>query len=355
MNRDYMEIPVKMISNIPKHTTDVAGEIRVFPCTLILLLMMVLVACGSAAATPPATLALTATLPPTQVILPSPTHITAPAIRATNTTPLTQIPPTQTMPTTLPTQILYRPPSQRYLCPWAEQAQTTPVYSFQVVNTYDHDPTAYTQGLIYRDGVLFEGTGLNGQSSLRKVALESGEVAQAVQLPEQYFGEGITELDGKIFQLTWREQTGFVYDAATFEQLQTFFYPTEGWGLTEDDQRLIMSDGSSNLYFLDPETLKTTGQVTVSAENVPVPRLNELEYIEGEVWANVYQTSCIARIDPASGQVLGWIDITGMLAPQDLAGAEVPNGIAYDGEGKRIFVTGKQWPRLFEITVAPVE
>lgn len=225
------------------------------------------------------------------------------------------------------------------------------MYSFQVVNIFDHDPAAYTQGLIFRDGVLYEGTGLKGQSSLRKVALESGEVEQSIQLQQQYFGEGITELGGKIFQLTWQEQTGFVYDAATLEQLQTFLYPTEGWGLTEDDQRLIMSDGSSNLYFLDPETLQFTGQVTVSAESIPVPRLNELEYIQGEVWANVYQTACIARIDPANGQVLGWIDITGLLAPQDLPGSEVPNGIAYDSVGERIFVTGKHWPKLFEIKV----
>jgi glutamine cyclotransferase len=256
-------------------------------------------------------------------------------------------------PTAMPTQIVLRPPAQLYVCPWAEYASTTPVYTYQIIHTYNHDPNAYTQGLIFRDGVLYEGTGLKGQSSLREVTLESGEVQQAVELPQQYFGEGITELGGKIIQLTWQEQTGFVYDLDTFEQVDTFSYPTEGWGLTHDGQRLLMSDGSANLYFLDPDTLQAVDQVTVTAENMPVPRLNELEYIDGEVWANVYQTSCIARIDPATGQVLGWIDITGMLAPQDLPGSEVPNGIAYDAMGKRIFVTGKLWPKLFEIQVIP--
>jgi glutamine cyclotransferase len=234
-----------------------------------------------------------------------------------------------------------------------EVAQTTPVYTFRVANTYPHDPAAYTQGLIYRHGLLYEGTGLEGQSSLRKVELESGEIEQAIQLDPQYFGEGITELDGEIYQLTWREQTGFIYNETTFEQLGTFFYPTEGWGLTHNGEQLIMSDGSASLYFLHPETLETVGQVTVSAENIPVPRLNELEYIDGEVWANIYQTSCIARIDPQSGRVLGWLDISGILPLKDIPGSEVPNGIAYDEAGKRIFVTGKLWPKLFEILVVP--
>jgi glutamine cyclotransferase len=253
------------------------------------------------------------------------------------------------------TQLVVRPPAQRYVCPWADYAQTTPLYTYQIVNSYHHDPDAYTQGLIFRDGVLYESTGLKGQSTLRKVALESGEVQQAVELPQQYFGEGITEFEGEIIQLTWQEQTGFVYDLVTFEQLETFSYPTEGWGLTHDGQMLMMSDGSANLYFLDPDTLQAVSLVAVSSESLQVPRLNELEYIEGEIWANVYQTSCIARIDPATGQVLGWIDISGMLAPQDLPGSEVPNGIAYDPAGKRIFVTGKRWPKLFEIVVQPVK
>jgi glutamine cyclotransferase len=220
-----------------------------------------------------------------------------------------------------------------------------------VLNTLPHDPASYTQGLIYRNGVLYEGSGLYGQSTLRQVALESGNVEKMIELPQQYFGEGITELNGRLYQLTWREGVGFVYDTETFEQLQTFSYPFEGWGLTHDGARLIISDGSPNLYFLNPESLQIVGQVAVTAENIPVPRLNELEYVEGEVWANVYQTACIARIDPASGNVVGWIDIAGILPVADLPGSEVPNGIAYDPDGKRIFITGKLWPKLFEIAI----
>jgi glutamine cyclotransferase len=218
-----------------------------------------------------------------------------------------------------------------------------------VLNAFPHDRTSYTQGLIYREGTLYEGSGLYGQSTLRQVALESGNVEKMIQLPQQYFGEGITELNGRLYQLTWREGVGFVYDAGTFEQLQTFSYPFEGWGLTHDGARLILSDGSPNLYFLNPKSLQIVGQVAVTAENIPVSRLNELEYVEGEIWANVYQTACIARIDPASGNVLGWIDITGILPIEDLPGSEVPNGIAYDPGRERIFITGKLWPKLFEI------
>jgi glutaminyl-peptide cyclotransferase len=254
----------------------------------------------------------------------------------------------------MPSQTVNRQ-SSTYMCPWAEFAQSTPVFTYQVINSYNHDPAAYTQGLIYRDGLLYEGTGLKGQSSLRRVELESGDVKQSIELPEQYFGEGITEMGGNFYQLTWQEHTGFVYDSDSFEQMLTFTYPTEGWGLTQDGKNLIMSDGSPNLYFLNPETLQPISQVTVTAENLPVPRLNELEFIDGEVWANVYQTSCIARINPSNGQVVGWIDITGILAPEDLPGSEVPNGIAYDSAGKRIFVTGKRWPKLFEIQVKVVE
>lgn len=319
------------------------------------LFVMSLAACSPAAPTVQPTIAPTLPSTPTLTAtstLPSPTHtMTAPA---TATKAPTVPAPTTAAPMVAPTRLISNLPAT-YVCPWLGHAETTPVYTFQVINTYPHDSEAYTQGLIYRDSMLYEGTGLYGQSSLRKAALESGNVEELVELPQQYFGEGITELGGKIFQLTWREQTGFVYDAATFEQLGTFFYPTEGWGLTHDGETLIMSDGSPNLYFLDPETLQTIGQVEVSTENLPVPRLNELEYVEGEVWANVYQTSCIARIDPANGQVLGWIDITGLLAAEDLPGSEVPNGIAYDPAGRRVFVTGKHWPKLFEIAVESVE
>jgi glutamine cyclotransferase len=260
----------------------------------------------------------------------------------------------------LPSQSVTRATAP-YVCPWVEVAQSTPVYTYQVVNSYHHDPAAYTQGLIYRDGILFEGTGLYGVSSLRRVELETGEVQQIVKLAHPYFGEGITELEGVIYQLTWTNELGFIYDVATFERLNTFTYSTEGWGLTHDGKNLIMSDGTPNLYFLDPETLQPISQVPVIAENIPVPRLNELEYINGEVWANVYQTSCIARIDPSNGQVVGWIDISGILTPEDLSGTqgsdgiiyhpEVPNGIAYDAFGKRIFITGKFWPKMYEIVV----
>jgi glutamine cyclotransferase len=317
-----------------------------------MVLVFLLSGCKPAAALNRTPNALPAT-PSMPAELPSATPTRAAATAPPVTASPTPLPPTQAPPTPLPTQIVVQPPPRLYTCPWADAATTTPVYSYRVLHEYAHDPQAYTQGLIFRDGVFYEGTGLKGQSSLRRVALESGEVQQVIDLPQQYFGEGITELDGQIFQLTWREQTGFIYDLETFEQLDTFFYPTEGWGLTHDGQKLVMSDGSASLYFLDPQTQQALGLVTVSAEKIPVPRLNELEFIEGEVWANVYQTACIARIDPASGQVLGWIDISGILAPQDLPGSEVPNGIAYDPAGKRIFVTGKFWPKLFEIEIIP--
>jgi glutamine cyclotransferase len=316
----------------------------------IFLLAIFITACSPEATMPAHPTALPVISPYAQVINPSPTPNIAPTLTTLPTAPPTQ-PPSTEPPAAPPTKAVIRSQAQRYTCLWADMAQTTPVYTFEVINTYDHDPAAYTQGLIFRDGILYEGTGLYGQSSLRKVALESGDVEQMIELPEQFFGEGITELDGKIYQLTWKEQTGFVYNLPDFAQLATFSYPTEGWGLTHDRQKLLMSDGSEYLYSLDPETMQAVSQVTVSAEGMPVPRLNELEYVDGEVWANVYQTSCIARIDPASGQVLGWIDISGILPMKDQPGSEVPNGIAYDPAGGRLFVTGKYWPKLYEIKV----
>ena len=327
-----------------------------------LCLMLLLAACSPIMRTSSPTASLDPTQSPTQTMLPSPTNTEMPPT-ATATTIPTEVPPSPTVPLmntpiVLASQAVNHP-TATYVCPWAEVAQSVPVYTYQVVNSYHHDPAAYTQGLIYRDGLLFEGTGLYGPSSLRRVELESGEVQQMVELPQPYFGEGITELGGVIYQLTWTNQIGFIYDVATFERLNTFDYSTEGWGLTHDGKNLIMSDGSPNLYFLDPQTLQPTSQVMVTAENIPVPRLNELEYVDGQVWSNVYQTSCIARIDPSNGQVVGWIDISGILALKDLSGTEgpngityhpeVPNGIAYDAVGKRIFVTGKLWPLLFEI------
>lgn len=229
-------------------------------------------------------------------------------------------------------------------------ANPVPVYTYEVVNTYPHDPNAFTQGLVYADGALFEGTGLNGRSSLREVDLTTGGVQRQVDLPDQFFGEGITLFNDRIFQLTWKSQEGFVYDATTFEQLDTFTYPTEGWGLTHDDTQLIMSDGTSTLHFLDPQSLQETGRVTVRYGDQPVVRLNELEYIDGEVYANIWQTNYIARIDPHTGQVVGWIDLTGLLPPADMTQpVDVLNGIAYDAAHGRLFVTGKLWPKLFEI------
>jgi len=235
-------------------------------------------------------------------------------------------------------------------CGPASQAGGVPEYGYEIVHAYPHDPLAYTQGLFYLDGVLYEGTGLNGRSSVRKVKLETGEVLQKHDIPEQYFGEGIVNWKDRLLEITWQSQTGFVYDLANFGLRSQFSYPGEGWGLTQDGKRIIMSDGSSELRFWDPETLAETGRVTVSDDGRPVAELNELEWIKGEVYANVYQTDRIARIDPASGKVTGWIDLSGLLSPADRGRqVDVLNGIAYDAKGDRLFVTGKLWPKLFEI------
>jgi glutaminyl-peptide cyclotransferase len=224
-----------------------------------------------------------------------------------------------------------------------------PTYTYRVVHSYPHDRRAFTQGLIYRKGFLYEGTGMNGQSGVRKVRLETGEVLQVHAIPRQYFGEGITEWKGSIIQLTWQSEIGFVYDMATFQQTKTFAYRGEGWGLTHDGTRLIMSDGSSSLRFLDPSTLQESGRLPVHDQNGPVERLNELEYVRGEIFANIWQTDRVARISPKDGRVTAWIDLSGLLSPLERGGADVLNGIAYDQARNRLFVTGKWWPRLFEI------
>jgi glutamine cyclotransferase len=211
---------------------------------------------------------------------------------------------------------------------------------------------AFTQGLVWENGLLYEGTGLVGQSSLRKVALETGAVLQIHLIDPSYFGEGIALYDEQIFQLTWQDQIAIVYDKETFEQLDTYHYPTEGWGLTFDGTHLVMSDGTATLYFRDPETFAVVDQVQVHDENGPVVRLNELEYIQGLIYANVWQTDRVAIIDPATGQVVAWIDLAGLLKPEDLIQpVDVLNGIAYDAANDRLFVTGKWWPKLFEIKV----
>lgn len=248
------------------------------------------------------------------------------------------------------------PPPVEATAPAADSAPTgsVPTFTYRVVQTYPHDPKAFTQGLIFEDGLFYEGTGLRGQSTLRKVAVESGQVLQQIDLAPEYFGEGITVFGDKLYQLTWQSNLGFVYDKESFERLQEFSYPTEGWGLTHDGQQLIMSDGTATLYFLNPATLERTGQVEVRYQGGPLTQLNELEYINGEVYANVWRTNTIARIDPASGQVTGLIDLTGLLDPTTVTEpVDVLNGIAYDPATDRLFVTGKWWPRLFEIELIP--
>ncbi|MCP4109801.1 MAG: glutaminyl-peptide cyclotransferase [Desulfobacteraceae bacterium] len=232
------------------------------------------------------------------------------------------------------------------------QEKVIPVYSFEIINTYPHDPNAFTQGLIFDGGIMYEGTGLNGRSSLRKVDLETGQILKICTLPAQFFGEGITVYNNNIIWLTWKSKTGFVCDKESFKLLHKFSYPTEGWGITYDGKSLIMSDGTSVLYFLDPDTFTETGRVEVRENSNPVTMLNELEYIRGEIYANVWQTDRIARIDPKTGQVTGWIDMGGLLSYKDITRpVDVLNGIAYDSENNRLFVTGKLWPKLFEIKV----
>jgi glutamine cyclotransferase len=260
-------------------------------------------------------------------------------------------------PTPLPPTVLSTPvvaPTSA-VTPTATLPPAAPVYSYTVVNSYPHDPAAFTQGLVYADGLLYEGTGRRGQSTLRRVELETGTVLEQVALEPEYFGEGIALFGDTIFQLTWQANVGFRYERESFTRLGEFTYPTEGWGLTHDGERLIMSDGTATLYFRDPATFAELGRVAVTDATGPVTRLNELEYIQGEVYANVWQTDRVARIDPATGQVTAWIDLSGLLSPEDRQQpVDVLNGIAYDAANDRLFVTGKLWPKLFEIDlVAP--
>jgi len=230
------------------------------------------------------------------------------------------------------------------------------VYGYKIVNTYPHDRKAYTQGLVFDDGLLYEGTGLYKHSTLRTVELETGKILQIHKLTDQFFGEGMTIYGNKIIQLTWRAKVGFVYDKDTFELLQRFNYPTEGWGITHDGKRLIMSDGTSTLYFLNPETFGRIGQIEVTGEEGTVIGLNELEYIKGQIYANVYRSDRIAIIAPDTGRVTGWIELAGLLSQKERGGkVKVPNGIAYDARNDRLFVTGKLWSKLFEIELIKPE
>jgi len=242
---------------------------------------------------------------------------------------------------TLAVSITAQPPASRH------------ADGYQVIRVYPHDSHAFTQGLIYVDGHLYESTGLHGRSSLRMVDLSTGKVLQKYDLPSEYFGEGLTDWGSTLIQLTWQSHTGFAYDRFSFSLLRTFHYAGEGWGLTHDQTQLIMSDGTSYLRFLDPKLFKETSRIRVTYENGrPVENLNELEYLHGDIYANIWQTDEIVRISPRTGKVIERINLSGIINKAELESSDaVLNGIAYDSAGDRLFVTGKLWPKLFEIRV----
>lgn len=236
----------------------------------------------------------------------------------------------------------------------SQATRSAPVYyTYTIVSTFPHDTNAFTEGLTYADNFLYESTGINGNSSLRRVDLTTGTVEQKATLPDQYFGEGITIVGDKIIQLTWQSHIGFIYDKTTFALLGNFSFSTEGWGLTYDGNHLIMSDGTDNLYFLDPATFQRTGQVAVHDGNTTVVNVNELEYINGDIYANIWQTNTIAIINPQNGQVKGWIDLIGLPSENNSDPNAVLNGIAYDQNNHRLFVTGKDWLSLYQIEIVP--
>lgn len=232
-------------------------------------------------------------------------------------------------------------------------------YTYEIIDVLPHDPAAFTQGFIYDNGFFYEGTGLHGQSSLRRIIPRTGTIVEQIDLPADLFGEGIAIHDGKIIQLTWQENVALVYDLESLALTGTFPYPApmQGWGLTCDGRHLIMSNGSATLFFLDPATFTAVKSLEVTSAQGPVADLNELEFIKGEIYANVWLTDRIVRIDPATGRVTGWIELAGLLDPSYLNGhpVDVLNGIAYDEAGDRIFVTGKLWPKVFEIALVPKE
>jgi glutaminyl-peptide cyclotransferase len=233
----------------------------------------------------------------------------------------------------------------------ATAAKAVPILAAVVIKTYPHDPKAFTQGLEYLDGHLYESTGRLGESTLRQCALETGQVQKRVDLPAREFGEGLTIFHGKIYQLTWLSKVGFIYDLHSFQKLGEFHYQTEGWGLTHDDRSLILSDGTNTLYFIDPASLGVTRTLEVYGGVEAVTNLNELEYVRGEIFANVWHSTRIARIDPRSGQVLSWIELAPLVAKEQHGEEDVLNGIAYDAQTNRLFVTGKLWPEIAEIKV----
>jgi glutaminyl-peptide cyclotransferase len=226
-----------------------------------------------------------------------------------------------------------------------------PVYGYRVVHTYPHDPKAFTQGLEYADGFLYEGTGLNGRSSIRKVRLETGEVVQRREVASTYFGEGITLWNADLLELTWQSHVALVYDKRTFAPRRVDHYMGEGWGLTHDAAHLVMSDGTDQLRLLDPVTFAERSRINVTAVGMPLRNLNELEYVKGEILANVWMTDYVARIALETGRVSGYIDLRGLLSATERESADVLNGIAYDRQHDRLFVTGKLWPTLFEIVI----
>lgn len=316
---------------------------------------------GTPVTPPPYPGTVTATAQDGPVAATATQHSTVPTKTATRAPTFTPVPtptfspvPSPTFsplpaPTDSPLPTLTTPPTA------TAGTQGVPRYTYRVLQAYPHDPQAWTQGLVYHEGVLYEGTGLRGRSSLRVVELETGEVLRLEPLPDAYFGEGIAILDERVYQLTWQSNVGLIYELDTFEQVGQFSYPTEGWGLTHDGTHLIMSDGTATLHFLDPADLGEVRQVTANDDGRPIFPLNELEYIRGEVWANVWMTDYIVRIDPKDGTLLGVIDLSGLLSPQDRTGqVDVLNGIAYDANGDRVFVTGKLWPKLLEIEVVPI-
>ena len=243
-------------------------------------------------------------------------------------------------------------------CACSAAMAAIPVYGFIVKNTYPHDPQAFTQGLFFRDGHLYETTGLTGRSTLRRIELKTGKVLQKAELPKEVFGEGSTAFGDNILGLTWQSKTGYVFDAKTFAMKARFPYEGEGWGLASDAKNVYMSDGSASIRVLDPASLKEVRRVQVTAEGKPIDSLNELEIVDGELYANVWGTDVIARIDPASGKVTGWIDLTNLL-PREKRGTSsvdaVLNGIAYDARHRKLYVTGKFWPKLFEIELVRFE
>jgi glutaminyl-peptide cyclotransferase len=232
--------------------------------------------------------------------------------------------------------------------------RTVAVERYRIVHVYPHDATAFTQGLVFVNGMLYESTGLRGQSSLRMIDLASGRMLQQHDLAARYFGEGLTDWQSQLIQLTWQSHLGFVYDRFSFRTIRTFTYPWDGWGLTHDSRHLILSDGTSVLHLLDPSTFKSVGKIQVTGDGQPVLNLNELEYIHGEIYANIWETNRIARISPATGKVIAWIDLSGLRSPSVQQNDNaVLNGIAYDSQHDRLYVTGKLWPNLYEIKLIP--